>query len=129
MRLPRRPRYQTGTVYERSDVFYIRYYRTELIGGKSTRAQRSEWLCDRDDKHYSKTCKAVRQKQEDFMRGVNAQSPRQTQRRDQLVTEFWANTYLPWVEAEKRASTIGGYKGIWSQRLKEHFDGGMRGEC
>jgi integrase len=128
MRLPRRPRYQTGTVYERSDVFYIRYYRTELIGGKSTRAQRSEWLCDRDDKHYSKTCKAVRQKQEDFMRGVNAQSPRQTQRRDQLVTEFWANTYLPWVEAEKRASTIGGYKGIWSQRLKEHFDGRMLGE-
>jgi len=125
MRLPRRPRYQTGTVYERSGVFYVRYYRTELIDGKPQRVQRSEFLCDRDDKHYSKTCKAVRQKQEDFMRGVNAQTPRQAQRRDQLVTEFWEKTYLPWVESEKRASTINGYKGIWNQRLKDHFEGRM----
>lgn len=127
--LPRKPRYQTGTVYERPNGrFYIRYYRTELVDGKPTRAQRSEWLCDKDDKHYSRSCKAVRQKQEDFMRSINAQSPQRAQRSDQLVSDFWTDTYLPWVEDEKRASTIAGYKGIWSQRLKDHFAGRMLGE-
>jgi integrase len=123
MRLPRRPRYQTGTVFERSSKFYIRYYRTTLTDGEPQRRQTAEWLCDQDDKHYSPTCKAVRQAQEEFMRGINALSPRQAQRRDLPVSEFWTTTYFPWVKEEKRASTIAGYEHIWKRWLESHFAG------
>jgi integrase len=122
IRLPRKPRYQTGSVYERCGAFFIRYYRTELRAGQLKRTQRMEHLCDKDDKHYSKTCRAVRQKQEEFMHAVNSQSPKRVSR-DQPITEFWEQTYFPYVKENLRASTSSGYKAIWEQRLKDHVAG------
>jgi hypothetical protein len=73
MRPPKRARYQTGSVYERCGSFFVRYYTTAVVNGVAKRAQHSEWLCDKDEKHYSKSCKAVnleREKGRSFL-GIN----------------------------------------------------------
>ena len=39
------------------------------------------------------------------------------------VTKFWTDTYLPFVEANKKHSTTHSYKQIWGQHLSTHFGG------
>jgi len=128
-------RYQTGSIYEASGVFFVRYYQayTDLPAGERakiaercqsngkplpTRVLVSHRLCSRDDKHHSRTCKAVKGLAADHMKTVNAQSAPVNYL---TVAEFWDKTYLPFVEENKKASTVHGYKQIWGQHLKSHF--------
>jgi integrase len=114
-------RYQQGYIYEASGAFFVRYYMTEIVGGKTERVQRSHRLCSKDDKFHSRTCKPVRQKCEEFMREINARVPGRVNERDVTVAEFWEKTYLPFAEENLRASTVHGYKQIWGQHLSTHF--------
>lgn len=41
---------------------------------------------------------------------------------DMTVSAFFDTVFMPWIEAEKEASTIKGYKGYWNAYLKEHFN-------
>jgi integrase len=128
-------RYQSGYIYEASNVFFVRYYvaYNELPGdekakiaaaseakGKSlpSRVPVSHRLCIKDDKHHSRTCKAVKQLSADHMKTVNAQSAPVNY---QTIAAFWEKTYLPFAEANLRHSTVHGYKQIWEQHLKAHF--------
>ena len=114
-----RARHQTGTIMERSGIFYVRYYLT--VEGKRKRF--TERLGAKDHKHHSTTCAPVKRWRDEFMLKINAQAgatPR-TNARSVTVAEFWKDTYLPWLEREKRASTILGYKKIWKQHLESHF--------
>jgi len=43
-------RHQTGYLYKALGGWHVRYWKTELKGGKPIRVQRSEKLCDADDK-------------------------------------------------------------------------------
>ncbi len=113
----RRARYQTGSVYERCDKFFVRYYTT--IDGK--RVQRSEFLHDKDAKHDSPHCKAVKKLRDDYMRSKEPSGA--GEREDVQITEFWEKTYLPFVQDNLRASTVSGYKQIWTSSLKDHFAG------
>jgi len=54
-------RYQSGYIYEASGAFFVRYYVTEIVDGTPRRVQSSYRLCEKDDKHHSRTCKAVKQ--------------------------------------------------------------------
>ncbi len=67
-------RYQSGHIYEASGAFFVRYYVSEIVDGKPTRAQRSSRLCEKDDKYHSRTCKAVKQKSAEHMETVNEQT-------------------------------------------------------
>lgn len=114
-------RHQTGYIFEsKSGAFHVRYYTTEIVDGQPRRVQRSHLLCRRDRKHFSKTCKAVKLKRDDFMRTVNAASG-QANEQDMKVTDFWEQHYLPFVQENMKPSTASGYKQIWSQHLKAHF--------
>lgn len=112
-------RHQTGHIFESaSGAFHVRYYATEIVDGKARRVQRSHLLCYKDNKHYSTTCKAVKLLRDDFMRRVNVF---QANEQDMRVADFWEQRYLPFVQANMKASTVRGYLQIWNQHLKGHF--------
>jgi len=111
-------RYQSGHIYEASGAFFVRYYVSEIVDGKATRAQRSSRLCEKDDKYHSRTCKAVKQKSAEHMETVNSQTAPVN---DQTIAAFWEQTYLPFASENLRHSTLHGYKQIWAQHLSGHF--------
>jgi integrase len=118
-------RYQNGYVFEANGAFHIRYYITTPEG---VRKQKSSRLCDKDDKHFSTTCKGVKQLAADKMKEVNAAVPQPANTPINIV-DFWEQRYLPHCEQivqltgqpRKKPSTIHGYKQIWKQHLKCHF--------
>jgi len=135
-------RVQSGYVYEASGALYVRYWTSEIVDGKPQRVQRSERLCDADDKHYvsrvtdRKTGRkrlvpssAAKLKLNDLMQKVNSQEVNRRPGRDMTVAAFWETRYLPYCEEivsltrepRKKPSTVRGYKQIWNQHLKEHF--------
>ena len=118
-------RHQQGHIFlSASRAFHIRYYSTEIIDGQPVRVQKSRLLCHKDEKHFSKSCKAVRLLAEDFMRTVNTQ----THVGDLRIADFWETTYLPFVKQNMKSSTVTGYQQIWGQHLKAHFNGMVLGE-
>jgi integrase len=118
-------RHQQGHIFQSaSKAFHIRYYSTEIIDGQPVRVQKSRLLCHKDEKHFSKSCKAVRLLAEDFMRTVNTAS----HEGDLRIAEFYEATYLPFVKANMKASTVTGYEQIWKQHLSGHFNGMTLGE-
>jgi integrase len=110
----RRFREQTGTVVKRTDGFYIRFYRD---GENGERTKVTERLCD-----LNTAPKKVELLQRSHMSAINnshhtalrstAPSPALT------VGAFWETTYLPWVKANKRFSTIRGYEYDWRLYVK-----------
>jgi integrase len=115
-------RYQSGHVFEAHGAYHVRFYVTEIVAGQPKRVQRSKWLCKKDNKHHSRTCKAVKQLAATKMEEVNAESG-VTERSDFLVTDFWETIYLPHVEKTTKPSTLSGYKAIWRQHLSAVFSG------
>ncbi|MGO9433278.1 MAG: tyrosine recombinase XerC [Terracidiphilus sp.] len=114
-------RHQTGYIFESSSgAFHVRYYTTEIVDGQPKRVQKSHLLSREDDKHFSRTCKAVKLLRDEFMRTVNVS---QANEEDMLVTDFWEQRYLPFVTENMKPSTVSGYKQIWNQHLKGHFAG------
>ncbi len=112
-------RHQSGHIFESaSGAFHVRYYTTEIVDGQPKRVQRSHLLCHKDDKHYSTKCKAVKLLRDEFMRRVNVS---QANEQDMAVADFWEQRYLPFVQANMKASTVRGYLQIWNQHLKHHF--------
>lgn len=122
-------RHQKGSVCERSGVFYLRYYiREEKIekdehGNAVVRLvpkQILKRLVDKDDKHYSPTCAAVQKLIAKEMDKIN-DSP--IVPRHVLISDFWRDTYLPYIKDAKRASTVYGYDKLWKGELEGHFRG------
>ncbi len=112
-------RHQTGHIFESaSGAFHVRYYTTEIVDGLPKRVQKSHLLCRRDNKHFSKTCKAVKLLRDDHMRTINVDQAREA---DMLVSDFWDQRYLPFIKENMKASTVTGYLQIWNQHLKDHF--------
>jgi integrase len=113
-------RHQTGHIFQSaSGAFHIRYYGTEIVDGQPVRRQKSHLLCRKDERHFSKSCKAVRLLAEDFMRTVNSSSGQG----DLRIAEFWETTYLPFIKQNMKSSTVTGYEQIWNQHLSGHFNG------
>ncbi len=111
-------RYQSGSIYERCGSYFVRFYVTEIVGGQSKRVQRSRFLADKDDKHSSASCKAVKKLAADVMGEVNGNRSNNPEIR---VVDLWQKTYLPFIEQNLRASTVEGYRQIWGQHLQNHF--------
>lgn len=115
-------RHQQGHIYEASGSFYVRYRATQIVDGKAIREQCSQWLCEKDGKRYKnvkdKNVKLLRDK---FMLTVNESGARKSPR-EITVVDFYQNTYLPFITANLRVSTVHGYAKIWKQHLKSHFN-------
>ncbi len=117
-------RVQRGHVFEVKNAngkvvsFHLRYRIVEMRNSKAVRVLKSRKLVDKSDKYFSASCEAVQDKCDNFMRSINAVNGE-----DQPIVTFWDQTYLPFIEENKKASTIRGYKQIWEQHLKPHFAG------
>jgi len=111
-------RHQQGYIFQSaSGAFHVRYYDNTIVDGQTRRVQRSHLLCHKDEKHFSKSCKAVKLLRDSFMRTVNADE----QGSDLRIVDFWEQTYLPFVKENMKVSTVTGYEQIWKQHLKTHF--------
>lgn len=112
-------RHQTGYIFESaSGAFHVRYYVSEIVDGQPKRVQKSHLLCRKDNKYFSRTCKAVKLKRDEFMRTINVS---QVNEADMRVVDFWEQRCLPFVQENMKPSTVSGYKQIWNQHLKTHF--------
>src|SRR5215469_5386256 len=127
--MERRERHQQGSVVEVGGAFYVRYWCDGVKkDGTPGRVQRSQRLCEKDAKHYSRDCKPVRLLRDGFMATINAG---QVASHDMPIADFWNSVYLPWAqtvnpkvgEPNLRPSSLEGYQQIWEQHLKAHFDG------
>jgi hypothetical protein len=74
---------------------------------------------EKNDVYYSKSSVQLRKLNAEHMAKINAEV--QTSTDGQLISDFWEQTYLKWVEANKKPSTLHSYKQIWDQHLKKHF--------
>ena len=128
-------RIQEGYVYEASKTFYVRYYTGRTVTNKKgvqVPEQKSERLCEKSDKYYSRKAKSVQLLVRDFMNKVNQEQCSQravNHAVDMSIAAFWEQRYLPYNEEilpitglpRKKLSTMRGYKQIWNQHLKAHF--------
>jgi integrase len=113
-------REQNGSIIIRSGKWYVSYWEHRNTAGTVERKRVTHYLGEKTTrgKHppadIEAACKA-------FMLTVNANS--QTVKPEYVLTisEFVDTVYLPWVRANKRASTINGYEKIWAAHLKDHF--------
>jgi integrase len=115
----KRRKHQQGSVWLRGSSFYVRYYGPD-------RRQKTEFLCKKDDKHHSRTCKPVRDLAAKVVARVNSGVAAASE--SPSVREFWDGTYLPFAEKNLRPSTVDSYKDLWDRHLKPHFDGARLGE-
>jgi integrase len=101
-------RRQRGTIVTRTDGFYIRYY-ADSDGGRRKTTTR---LCD-----LGTSPAKVKLLRDSHMSAINnvRHSTLQSATPTPVVSigAFWQSTYLPWVEANKRASTARGYRYVW----------------
>jgi hypothetical protein len=116
-RSKRRFREQAGSVVQRSDGFYIRYYKDS----DGVRTKVTERLCDLNTHP-----KKIKLLQRSFMSGINLShrevlhSP--TEAPAVTVGGFWVATYWPWVQANKRWSTARGYEYVWKIYVKPELE-------
>jgi integrase len=105
---------QKGSLTLRSGSWWVRY-RTG-----TDRRMVSHRLGPKDDVLYGRSSGKLRQLLEDHMAKVNAEAEPPSE--DELTIEkFWSDTYLPFIEANKKHSTIHSYRQIWGQHLQKHF--------
>jgi integrase len=116
-------RWQTGCLYEAHGAWHVRYYHSRIVDGKPARVQRSERLCDGEVP--SKTRKKLFT---EFIAKVNDQTTAEQQSEGLTVVKFWDDTYLPFITANVKPSTLQGYQQIWKQHLKPHFDAALLNE-
>ena len=95
------------------------------------RQQKSERLAPNDARHKLEctkrgkcggNCRPVQLVAAKVMERVNAQSGTLPDT-DVLVSDFWAETYLPHLKAKVKASTLNGYEKMWSGHLSMAFAG------
>jgi hypothetical protein len=115
-------RYQRGHVFEQHGAYHVRYYTTEIVDGQPKRAQRSERLCFKDNRHHSTTCKPVQTLASGVMERGNALAGTLSDA-DTKIADFWETVYLPHLERNMKASTLHGYKKIWENHLSAAFAG------
>src|SRR2546426_6840426 len=117
-------RVQRGSIYEVKNAvgkvisYHVRYRVNEVLDGTVKRALKSHKLADKDEKHFSASCKAVQSLCDEFMRQLNP-----TETADVLISDFWTQTYLPHLTETKKASTLNGYLKLWNTHLNGAFVG------
>ncbi len=99
----RNRKHQRGSIWLRGASFYIRYYGHD-------RRQRTEFLCKRDDKHHSKTCRPVNDLASKVMARVNSGALAAVE--SPTIAAFWDGTYLSFAEKNLRPSTVHSYEDL-----------------
>jgi integrase len=123
-RSKRRFREQDGSVVKRTDGFYIRYYQ-DSDGGVRTKV--TERLCDLSVTDPKKRARLQRSHMSAINNAHHSALRSEVPAPALTVGAFWETTYLPWVKANKRFSTVRGYEYDWklyvqSELATKQFD-------
>jgi integrase len=112
-----RYRRQDGTVVKRSDGFYIRFYKDR----DGARTKVTERLCD-----LSMSAVKVKLLSVSHMSAVNSERHAELNSATPVpavtVGAFWQTTYFPWIQANKRPSTIKGYESNWKIYVRPELE-------
>lgn len=111
-------RFQRGYVFTAHGAWHVRYSVTTRVNGQPKRVQKNTRICSKNG--ISK--RQARTLAQHVLDIVNADAGCVPQL-DVPVTEFWHRTYLPYLERTTKASTLHGYKKVWSQHLVLHLAG------
>jgi integrase len=111
-------RFQRGYVFTAHGAWHVRYAVTALVDGQTKRVQKSTRICSKSG--ISK--RQARTLAQQVLDRVNVEAGSVPQV-DVPATEFWQRTYLPHLERTAKASTLHGYKKLWSQHLALHLAG------
>lgn len=115
--------HQRGYIFLKGASWYLRYRQYELQpDGTAKLVQRCHKLADNEGKYRSK--KAVKTLADEFLGPHN--NGMMTIDGSMSVAEFWEKQYLPYVTAEKRPSTVDGYRKMWSAHLKARMTPPLR---
>jgi integrase len=112
-----RNRIQSGSIILRSGNWYTRYW----SGPKADRKLVSHKLAVKSDVYYSEKSVALKKLNAAHMAIVNSSVPVDNATDQLPISTFYEQTYIKWVEAHKKPSTLHSYKQIWNQHLKKHF--------
>jgi len=118
-------RHSRGTIIERSNILYVRYYTDDSENGSRKATAR---LCAVDKEHWFERRKrklivsdAVKQLRDQVMLEVNRKRGQHTNH-DMTVQEFWDQVYVPsWADRQLRSSTRRGYEKTWSTYVQAHL--------
>jgi integrase len=115
-------RHQQGHIFKAGKAFHVRYYVTTLgKDGKTIRKQKSTLLCHKDARHYSATCKEVKDATAKFMEKINKESGVVVTAEDMTVVDFFDKEYLPYYEKDKKPASARTMRQIFDSLLREHF--------
>ena len=120
-----------GHIYEQHGAWYLQFYTTEYRDGVPVKVRKSVKLHDIDREHKTAGCEAVRALRNKELKRLST-GPRITAK-DMRIVDYWETRYLPYCEeilqtgprkGEQRLkpSTLRGYKQVYRQHLKPHFD-------
>ena len=116
-------RRQHGTVVERTDGFYIRFYRD---GEDGQRTKVTEFLTKKTEQYHSVNCVPIKLLRDSYMSAVNNARHTALQATTPApvltVGAFWQTTYLPWAQANKRFSTARCYEYVWKLYCKPELE-------
>src|SRR5690349_17440818 len=103
------PKYQRGYIFKAYGAWHVRYYDSVFEDGKIVRKQVSRRLCAVDRDHQTAT--SVRAIADEILAPVNSGKSKPESSMELGV--FIDQSYMPWVQENKRPSTYYGYKYIW----------------
>ena len=108
-------RHQQGYVYQKGNLWLLRYYDTELFAdGSFRRVQKTKKLAKVRPECPNKT--TARDLARQFLETINL--ARNTPEAAMTLTRFTEDRYLPFVKTHKRISTFHGYRNMWRRYLK-----------
>jgi hypothetical protein len=96
--------------------------------GTPLRVQQSILLARKDSTYTSKSCWQVQElavakaKEIEAWEKAIGSDDEVRPDRDMTVSDFVEKVFMPWIEAEKEASTVKSYKGYWNAYLAPHFN-------
>jgi len=128
-----------GFILEASGGFHWKCYSSvDITNGKALqklradgtplRVQQSILLARKDEKYTSKSCWQVQElavakaKEIEAWEAAIGFDEEARPDRDMTVSDFVEKVFMPWIEAEKEASTVKSYKGYWNAYLAPHFN-------
>jgi integrase len=110
--------HQRGHIFLKGATWYLRYRQYEIgSDGKEHLIQRCHKLAVNAGRFRSK--RAVKTLADEFLAPLNNGTV--TSESAMSVVEFWDDRYLPFITAQKRPSTVNGYRNMWKRYLKDRL--------
>jgi integrase len=110
----RRKREQTGTIFRAHGMWYVRYFEDRVEGGVIKHARVAKQIGEVKTRG-----KRPPKEIEDEARDIVASAKLSNRTPDRVLTvgDFVDDVYFPFVEQQKRPSTVKGYRDIWNNHV------------